>query len=118
MEFVKNLKKLKGECFMDHEKKEFGKWWVWVLFLLMITGVIFTGLNYVGLIGRTVVERKVFENSFQYSEARKTEIATFEAQLAQIERKLSNPNLDNNTRTNLQATADSIKIKLNVARRK
>jgi len=74
---------------MDKEKKDIGKWWIWVLFLIIITVISLFVLGYFGVIGRTIVERKVFENSFQYSEARKIEIATFEAQLVEIERKLS-----------------------------
>lgn len=61
---------------MDSEKREFGAWWVWVLALFVLTIVVLAGLNYAGIFGRTVVERKVFEHSFQYSEARKAEIAT------------------------------------------
>ncbi len=103
---------------MEQEKKYFAGWWLWVVFLIIISSIIFGVLNYIGLIGHTIVERKVFENSFQYSEARKSEIATFEAQLAEIDRKLSNPNLDPNTRTNLEAQAAAIRIQLNVARSK
>jgi len=76
------------------------------------------GLNSLGLFGRTAVERKVFENSFQYSEARKSEIATYEAQLAEIDGKLANPNLDANTRANLEAQKSAINIQLSIARSK
>lgn len=100
---------------MEKEKKYFAGWWMWVFALLVLTGIVIFGLKSVGLIGRTIVERKVFENSFQYSEARKTEIATFEAQLAEIDRKLVS-NLDENTRANLEAQAAAIRIHLNVAR--
>lgn len=103
---------------MDSEKKEFGKWWVWLVFLCVGTMTVFAGLNYVGLVGKTVVERKVFENSFQYSEARKTEIAIFEAQLVEVDRKLTNSDLTKTTRTNLEATASAIRVQLSAARRK
>ncbi len=76
------------------------------------------GLNSLGLFGRTVVERKVFENSFQYSEARKSEIAMFEAQLTEISHKLSNGNLSEGTRINLEAQASALRIQLSVARSK
>lgn len=90
------------------------------LFLMVIVFLSLLGfvLNSLGLFGWTIVERKVFENSFQYSEARKSEIATFEAQIAEINRKLYDSNLDVATRTNLEAHASALRIQLNVARSK
>lgn len=76
------------------------------------------GLNSIGLFGGTVVKRKIFENSFQYSEARKGEIAVFAAQQAEIERQLSNPGLDAGTRANLEAQAASLRVQLSAARSK
>ena len=102
---------------MEQEKKYFAGWWVFSLVLLILTIIVLTGLNYVGLIGSTIVERKVFENSFQYSEATKASIATFEAQLVEIGHKLSS-DLDDTTRTNLEASAAAIRIQLSVARSK
>jgi hypothetical protein len=102
---------------MDNEKKEFGKWWIWVLFLLALTIISFSALNYLGIIGKTVVERKVFEQSYQRSESLKSEIATYEAQLAMIEAQLSG-DLEPLTRANLNAQVRSIKILLSAARRK
>ena len=99
---------------MDEEKKDFAKWWLWVLLLIAITAIAFGGLKIAGVIG----ERIVFEQSFQYKEARKTEIATFEAQLAEINRQLASTTLDENVRVNLEAQAASIRIQLNVARSK
>lgn len=103
---------------MDKEKKLVGGWWMWVLLLMIVSGIVLTGLSYVGLIGRTVVERKVFENSFQYSEARKAEVAAYQATLAEIERKLATAKIDEGTRANLEAQASGIRIQLNVARAK
>ena len=99
---------------MEQGKKYFAGWWFWVLLLLVITAIIFGGLRLAGVIG----ERVVFEQSFQYKEARKTEIATFEAQLAELERNLMSTSLDETTRTNFKAQASAIRIQLNVARRK
>ena len=82
-----------------------------IVFLVVFTFI----LNSLGLIGQKVVERKVFENSIQYAEARKTEAATFEAQLAEINRKLSG-SVDPETRTNLEAQAAALRIQLKVAR--
>ena len=100
---------------MESEKKYFAGWWVWVLLLCIITGVVLTLLSYFGLIGKTIVERKVFENSYQYSEARKTESLTFRAQLAQIETKLTDPALDQSTRTNLEAQAAALRVQIQVS---
>lgn len=90
------------------------------LFLLVVVflSLLIFALNSIGLFGRTVVGRKVFENSFQYAEARKSEIATFEAQLIEINRKLSSSTVTSATRTNLEAQAASLRIMLSVARSK
>ena len=50
------------------EKKEIKSWWWFFVILIILTIPIFTMLNYLGIIGHTVVERTVFENSFQYKE--------------------------------------------------
>ena len=102
---------------MDKEKKEFGRWWMWILGLLVVTTIVTTALNYAGIIGRTVVERKVFENSYQYNEGQRARISIFEAQLAEIERKLVNRELDETTRANLEAQSSSVRIQLGAARR-
>ena len=103
---------------VDPEKKEFGKWWMWVLFLVVVTVLVIFAFGSLGIFTQTVVERKVFEQSFQYSEARKLEIATYEAQLAELRGKLSNPNLDAGTRANIDAQIMAIQIQLNTARRR
>ena len=99
---------------MEQEKKYFASWWFLIISLVAVTAVVFGGLRLVGVIG----ERVVFEQSFQYKEARKTEIATFEAQLAELELKLASTSLDDVTRTNFEAQVSAIRIQLNVARRK
>jgi len=97
---------------MDSEKKEVGAWWFWLLFLIIFTSIVFTGLNYFGIIGRTIVEREVFTHSQQYTEARKSEIATLRATIAEIEGKLMNPQLDEQTRINLNAQLSGLNIQL------
>ena len=69
---------------MEHEKKYFASWWFWTLALIVISFPILFGMRSCGLIGGTIVERKVFENSFQYSEARKAEITVGDKQLDAI----------------------------------
>ena len=98
----------------------------WTFFRFLPMGIIVVlvlfalgfGLNSIGLLGGTVVKRKVFENSFQYSEARKGEIAVFTAQQVEIEGQLSNPGLDAGTRANLEAQAASLRVQLSAARSK
>lgn len=102
----------------DLGKRIFGAWWMWVLGLIVVSIIVLSILDYAGVFTRTVVERKVFEESFQYSEARKVEIATYEAQLAELEKKLSNPELDAGTRNEIEAQMSAIRIQLNTARRR
>lgn len=99
---------------MEAEKKYFAGWWLWILLLIVVSFPVLFGMRSCGLIGGTILERKVFENSYQYTEARKTEMLTYQAQLAEIEGKLLNPDLDPSTRTNLEAQASAIRIQLNV----
>ncbi len=101
---------------MDKEKKEVGAWWIWILFLVLITTAVLGLGSYFGLIGKTVVERVVFENSFQYSEARKAEELTFEASLAQIDILLASPDIDEEQRRNLESQRAGINILLYKAR--
>lgn len=98
-----------------------GRWTV-LRFLPLFLGVIAIlfivgfGLKSLGLLGRTVVEREVFEQSYQRSESIKAQIATDEAALAEIERKLRNSNLDANTRANLEAQASAARVRIQAAR--
>lgn len=99
------------------------RWTFWKFLPLFITGIVVLALlgfalNSLGLLGRTVVERKVFENSYQRSEGLKTQIATDEATLAEIQRQLDNPNLNDNTRHNLEAQARAARIRIQTARSK
>ena len=79
---------------MEQEKKYLAGWWVWLVILILASSIIFGIASYAGMFSKTIVERKIFENSFQYSEARKTELAAFKAQLAEINSKLSSPSID------------------------
>ena len=103
---------------MEKEKKYFAGWFFWILLIMIVAGIVLTSLNYVGLIGKTVVERKVFENSFQYSEARKSAVAGYQAQLVEIDRKLMSPTLNTQTRTTLEAQASGLRILLSTERSK
>ena len=101
---------------MREERKETRRWWFFGLVLSVITIIVLTVLGYMGKFTGTVVERKVFENSYQYKEAQKREISIFEAQLVEISAQLSNQNLDENTRSNLEAQASALRVKLAAAK--
>lgn len=95
---------------MEQEKKYFGGWFVWAFFLMVVSGIVLTGLNYAGIIGRTIIEREVFEQSYQKKAADHDRMSTYQATLAEIQGRLLNPNLDTGTRANLEAQASSIRI--------
>lgn len=97
---------------MDADKKMFAGWFWWVFLMLVASGVIMAAIGYGHLFVNTIVERKVFESSYQYQEARKSAVSTFEAQLVELNHKLENPNLDSDTRTNLEAQVSAINIQL------
>ncbi len=89
-----------------------------LVIIVIVLAMLGFGLRSAGILGKTAVERSVFENSFQYSEARKAEIATLEAQLAEIARKMTISDLDKTTKENLSAHASVLRIQLSVARSK
>lgn len=88
---------------------------IFVIFVVVSSGLGFATKS-LGLWGGTVVERKVFEASYQRSESLNSRIAMDEANLAEIQRQLGNPNLDDNTRYNLNAQAASARVRIATAR--
>ena len=101
---------------MDTEKKEFGKWWMWLLFLLVITGIVGAALNSAGIFTKTVVERKVFEQSFQRSEGLKQQISVYEADLAGLRARLNDTTLSPSVKAGMMAQKASIESQLRAAR--
>jgi len=97
-------------------------WWTFRKFaLLFVAVVVFLsvvgfGLKSVGLIGSTVVEREVFERSYQRTESIKAQIATDEAVLVEIQRKLTNANLEPSTIINLEAQASATRVRIAAAK--
>lgn len=64
---------------------------IFITFIIVISGLFF-GLRSIGLIGSTIVERQVFENSFQYKTGMAQRAAVLEANIAEIDSLLmSNP---------------------------
>lgn len=90
--------------------KMFGMWaGILIAFVLLMLV-----LNFAGVLG----ERIIFENSFQYQQARKSAITSYEAELEQIRVQLMRTDLDDSTRANLQAQEASIKVLLRAERDK
>jgi hypothetical protein len=87
---------------------------LFLVVLVILAGAGF-GLRSLGIIGKTAVEREVFERSYQRSESLKARIATDQAVLAEIEGKLLNPNLDASTRFNLEAQASAARVRIRTA---
>lgn len=87
------------------------------LMIVFIFLAISAAISTLYMVGHTVVERKVFENSFQRTAGLKERLATDEAALVELRAKLSNPNLDQNTRTNLEAQAAAIRVRIETTRR-
>lgn len=100
---------------IEYEKRYLASWWFWVLLLVVVSSGVLGVASYAGLFGQTVAKRVIFENSFQYKEARKSEIITYNAQLEQINIQLSNPNLTEDERVNLEAQKASINVLLRSA---
>jgi hypothetical protein len=95
-------------------------WTFWrFLPLFLIVVVVLSGVGFVtkslGLWGGTVVERMVFEESYQRSAALKASIAIDEAVITEINSKLTNPNLDEDTRYNLKAQASAARVRIATA---
>ena len=99
------------------EKTEFAGWWLWVLGLVIISIIALAALNAAGILTRTVVERKVFEQSYQKQEGDRERLATFRAQLAEIETRLSGQ-IDETTRSNLEAQRSALNIQIATIRSK
>lgn len=102
-------------------KKE-GMWFFWTaLPAILVVLLVVSGISWImkgtTKIGDTIVERKIFENSYQRSESLKSKIAVQEAQLAEIEYKLRNLSIMSpEDKRNLEAQASAIRIRINAAR--
>lgn len=95
---------------LKEERKEVRRWWFFILLLFIISSIILISLNYIGIFGRTVVERKIFEQSYQKKAADQDAKTTYAAELARLRSRLNNTNLDANTRAEIQAQIDAINI--------
>jgi|26BtaG_2_1085354.scaffolds.fasta_scaffold04492_5 hypothetical protein len=60
--------------------------------IVVLLSALTWGLSALGMFGNTVMERVVYENSFQYKEGMKQRVNTFQAQIAELEEmKFQNP---------------------------
>jgi hypothetical protein len=103
---------------IGQEKRGVGGWWMWILLLIAVSAIVFSFMGYAGMFTGTIVERAVFENSYQYSAARKGEIAVFTAQLAEINSTLMGANLSDAERSDLESQASALRVQLAAARSK
>lgn len=106
-----------------NEFRREARWTIWkflpiTLTLIILISVVGFGLRAMGMFGQTVVERKVFENSYQRSESLKAQIDVDEATLAEITHLLTNPKLTATSRNNLEAQASAARIRLAATKRK
>ncbi len=90
--------------YIEEDKKEFGKWWIWILALVIITGSALTLMKF----GGVAIERFIFETSYQKDAGDKKQLNTWQAQLAAINSRLvSDP-----TNTNLNAQKAMLEIQI------
>lgn len=94
---------------IDTEKRAFGAWWLWVLLLVIVTGVVAMGLRVAGV----ATERVIFENSYQKSAGDTARLNTMRAELVAIEARLRSGNLDEVQRSDLEAQAAGVRFQLN-----
>lgn len=99
-----------------NEANQVAKDSVWTIFkflpFIVIFALIMFGLNSMGVIGKTVVERKVFENSYQRSEGIKSGLSMFKAQLAEVNSRLRQRDLNKYDKQDLLAKKSALTIQI------
>lgn len=94
------------------------RWFVTAMIpTILIVVAVAAVIGAAGKWGRTALERKVFEQSYQRSEGLKARVAIEEATIAGIEARLDNPRLDDDTRAVLRAQLVAARARLSAARR-
>lgn len=86
-----------------------------IIGILLFFSVLGFVLNSVGLLGRTIVEREIFEQSYQRSSAIQSQINKEKATIISIKSRLSDPALEESLKTNLQAQLRAAELRLNTA---
>lgn len=98
---------------MDGEKKAFGKWWIWVLLLVIVSILALGATGFLTRFGSTVAERVIFENSFQRNAAEAERIQQLEAELVGINARLRGGDLSETQRNDLEAQRAAVEFQLN-----
>ena len=98
---------------MFKEMKEMSLWFIFGIGLIAIAIIVFSIMGYMGRYTKTVVERKVFEQSYQKQSADKNREKNYRAQLAKINVMLNDPNISEDRKNNLLAQKAMIEVQLN-----
>ena len=98
---------------MNYERTEYSLWWILIMGLIVVSVPVFWALDVAGLLGNTVAERIIFDNSYQRHATVETRNTTLTAQLAEIDYKLNNSDLNPTQRSELEAKAAGLRILLN-----
>lgn len=92
------------------------KWFILGLVLVVFASITLTALSYAGIIFRTKVERKVFEESYQFKAGQRQKISIFESQLSEINTQLGDPSLTPGQKYQLRSKRAAIRVQLRAAR--
>lgn len=93
---------------IDKDKREFGGWWLWIVFLMLLSVAAFFGLRMAGVFG----ERIVFENSYQKAASDDDKMRNLRAELASINAQLRRSDLTQQERSSLEAQKAGIEFQL------
>ena len=86
--------------------------------VIFIAAIIIGGIATCNKVGSTVVERKIYENSYQRTASIKEEILSLSVELENINRDLSNPTLSEFDRSNLESQKRSLENRIQIAKGK
>lgn len=101
---------------MKEARREVKRWWYMGLGLVVVAAIVTAILSATGVIFQTEVERRTFERSYQKKAGDKQKIATYEAQLAEINSQLSDPKVDPEIAKTLRAQRAALRVRLRAAR--
>lgn len=96
-------------------KSEGCGWFSFGLILFLVLIVVLSATGVVGRVVNVVVEREVFERSYQYSEGKNAQIATYRAELAKLQEQLNNPNLTEEQILDIHAQLTALEIQIRTA---
>jgi len=94
-----------------NEKKEFVGWWIFILGLVIITVFVLAILGYTGKLTGTVIEREVFENSYQKTASDDSRNLRYKSELAKV-KSLLEDETDIQTRKELKAQRAMLEVQL------